>query len=151
MAVLPSVENRLLDEVESILQGIGTPSTEWRTAPIVTRGVPSDAVLKASAPHVFIHYLGTESAPGDNGLGPDVHWWRIRLAVWVLDPSLTVLLNAKADVAKAIFQNEQTIGGLFGQPLWIESFTPRDDMAPTGFKMGFMSLFLDTPVAHSTT
>jgi hypothetical protein len=148
MAPLQAIENRVLASLMQVLSGIGSPSSDWLTQPTVTQGVPADAVARSTKPALYVEHASTSSTPSESSIGLRTHQWRVRLNVWILAPTFEMVRNAKADVARAIMQSEDTFEQTYGQPMWVEEFAMRDSMTQSGLAAGLVALFIDCAVTH---
>lgn len=148
MAPLPAVENRVLATLMQVLSGIGSPSADWLTQPTVALGIPADAVQRSSAPAIYAEHVSTSAVPSESSIGMRAHTWRIRANVWVLAPTFALVRSAKADVARAVMQAEDTFTQAYGQPMWLEEFVMRDGLTQSGLAAGLVTLSIDCVVTH---
>lgn len=147
MAVPEASENRVLDAVLLLLQGIGTPAGSWLTAPTVAEGIPPDIVPVADKTVVYLHHVRTDETPPEAGVRS--HYFRLRYAVWIFGPTPRVICSVKADVLRALFAGEGSLTTAFAQPAFPSEFVQLDDMSHAGAAAGRMDLFIDLEISHS--
>jgi hypothetical protein len=145
MAVPDATENRILDALLPILQGIGTPAGSWLTAPEVAEGIPPDSVPVGD--RLYVHHVRTDEVAPE--AGTSTHYFRARFAVWIFAETVRRVCQIKADVLRALFAGETALTSAFGQPVWPSEFIERDDLSSSGQAAGRLEVFLDVVISHS--
>lgn len=141
------IESRLLDALVAALGVIGTPPANWRTAPAVVDGIPSDPLPFADKPRIYVQWAGTE--PGTGEAGTSTHLWRVTFAIWMTAATNRTLLDLKRDVSAALFAAEGTVMATFQQPFWFGEAMPRNDMLSAGLYVASLNVWIDAIIDHS--
>jgi len=152
----PAIENAMLDALAYELGKIGTnPLSNWLTQspPILKRGVPGDSPPGPNLLSMYLQHLSTEFLDGASGPTAS-HRASVRLGVWVVstdpDTGATDALNLKADVLRAIFAAEGTIGAMFDGGIWPGGFefSAGEAGLRAGTYLGMLEVRIETTVPH---
>ena len=149
MAVTDAMENRLLDALLPILNGIGTPSSNWLTTPIVAEGIPPDSIDEIDTkPRIYLQHVRSERLDGQMGVA--LHRSRAHFAIWIASSGPRVTNKVVADVLRALYAAEGSITTTFKQPFWAEDFSRRDDLSKPGIDVGVQPIFIDYETDHTS-
>lgn len=145
---LIATENRVMAALFAAFQTIGTPPSSWLSqSPQIIEGVPGDALPKANVPRVYLEHSRTDPTGPEAGVSS--HYHRVQVVVWCVAKTPTDVNNLKADVLRALYANETSLAGLFGQPAWAGEFVHRRDLSDAGMAIGQQVVFVDVELAHN--
>jgi hypothetical protein len=144
MAPPEAKDNQILTSLMTALAAIGTPATDWLTAPMLEEGIPPDSIPTVDvAPRIYVHQPRT-GFPSDPPPGPK-HRWRTHFDVWIVAKDLRTANRVRADVLRAVYAAAGTLQGAYGEPIYPgpEDFTRRDDLAPAGVHVALQPFYID--------
>lgn len=132
-----AVENRVALVLQAALEAIGQPSSMYLTQPeAVYEGTPGDAVPRSIRPLLIFSHILTEPEQGDGMAGLAPYTWRVHFKVQIIALNASVVLSAKADVARAVMGAESAFTQQFAFPMWLDEFVPSQDLNPAGYASG---------------
>ena len=150
MAVLDAIENRLMDAVLGVLQGIGSPPSGWLTsnpAPVVAEGIPANALSVTAAPLLFVDCAGTLPQQPEAAVGG--HWLRVSFSIYALARTTREACALKADVLRALFAAEQSFTQQFAALPVLGAFGWRTDYVKSGLACAQQDVSFDVYISHS--
>jgi hypothetical protein len=145
-------DNLIWTSLLAVLAGIGTPSTDWLTAPVVAEGIPSDALPAVDEiPRIYLHHSRT-GYPSEGPPGPK-HRRRTHFDAYVCAKDARTANRVQSDILRAIRSAEGALTTAYGQPVYDgpEEFTRRDDLSRAGVHVAVQPLFIDHETDHTAT
>jgi hypothetical protein len=130
-----------LDALLAALNAIGPAGATWFTDPVVTEGIPGDALPAPSTPRLYAQFVRRAIAEGEAGTRS--HHWRGTFVIWIVADTHRGLLEAEDDVARALYATEGTIRAAIGQPWWYDEFEYDPELRTTGAFIGHRVLFVE--------
>lgn len=144
-----AIENRMLDALGVALAGISV-ANGYLTDPVAAEGIPQDVIPKPTSPLVYYHHVRSERAEADAGTSE--HRYRLHFTAYIYATTLRGVLDAKADVLRAVYANEAATAAVaVSGPMWPDTYALRDDMVQqSGSYCGVLDLLVDVEVSHAT-
>lgn len=143
-----AIEGRALDRLLAALNTI-TGGGSWYEAakPIIQLGSPPDPLPEPVKPALYLDWIQTEPAEGE--AGTSTHMWRLHFVVLITAADVRALLDAKADVARAIFNAESLTDSELNQPFYVGPFVRKTEMEQAGIAIGVLAIYTDTEIPHT--
>lgn len=151
----PATENRLLDAIADVLEGIGTPAPDWLTTPTVMIGIPGDALPEGVKQLILVAPVSTEMKSEDDeldGFGANSHSATAHFAIWCIsgtEAGLVDALNIKADVLRALWAAEGALTPLAGGPVWVDRGELNLELSRAGYAVWMQRVHASPHLAHT--
>lgn len=150
MPPIEAQENLIVDVILPVLQGIGTPPTNWLTAPTVVYGIPGDSIEPDTlflAPLTCVFNSEDDELDGSGFRGSAT---RVHFALWAAAKDVRTAFNLLADGRRALWAASASLQAVaeYGAD-WIDSIEIDLERSRAGFVLALMK-FHASPVVSRT-